>query len=842
MAQQQAFFLAPAEILFNERQKEKEAKPSVRGVRTVKSSSKTVYDCETCGLYKGCRSPKMARFGQGKKKILIIGEAPGSNEDREGKQFVGDSGKYLKTILSEFGINMDVDCVRQNVVRCRPPENRLPQNSEMKSCYPNLLKDIEEVQPHLIICLGEPAIWSVLDVKCVRNLKGASHSQKSGFVNKVHGFVFPYQKFNCWVGCSYHPASVGYNPALENLFIDDMHKILSYVDKPLSRPLDENTNNYLLEDCDCALDVLMDLTNIPEPVATDFETTTISPYDKEAKIHYVSFAKSVDEGFCIWLENPNWSVIEQATVYDALKRFLKSSTPKIIQNFNMEESWSRQHIGTSIENLKMDTMITSHVINCRGGTTGLDFQVFRMTGHQYKNMVNVKDIASQSVEKVVNYNCLDSRYTFMLYEDHSRILNMPGNEQLRWFNDFLTQRLHTLVDLKERGVKVDRTILTGFEEDVKEKTIRFQKDLSNSVAGKKFLEKYETDLNVESPKHLRDLLFGMYGAISSKKTKGGDQSVEGEVLQNILAKSRNTEVKSVVKIILDYKKTTSLRKRVDEYAACLDPNGFLHPEYMMHTAETYRSSASPNVQNMFKHDEELVKFRSCIVPLSGCLFLEADQDALEFKTTGMVSGDPTLILQIKNKMDPHRRWASELYQKQQKDITDEERFNGKNGFVFASIYGALPESIAKIMNLPVEHVIAVQKLFWEEYHYLKEWQNRILTDYQKNGYVEAVTGFRRYGPLTNEQLFNTPIQGPAFHLVLAGIDEANKKMKKEGFRSTIISETHDSVLNNTYYEEVEALMELQTSTFCAKRFEWQRDVPLSISWCMGENYYEMEKC
>jgi DNA polymerase-1 len=310
----------------------------------------------------------------------------------------------------------------------------------------------------------------------------------------------------------------------------------------------------------------------------------------------------------------------------------------------------------------------------------------------------------------------------------------------------------------------------------------------------------------------------MYGAISSKKTKGGDQSVEGEVLQTILTKSRNIEVKSVVKIILDYKKTTSLRKRVEEYASCLDPNGFLHPEYMMHTAETYRSSASPNVQNMFKHDEELVKFRSCIVPLPGCLFLEADQDALEFKTTGMVSGDPTLILQIKNKMDPHRRWASELYQKQQKDITDEERFNGKNGFVFASIYGALPESIAKIMNLPVEHVIAVQKLFWEEYHYLKEWQSRILTDYQKNGYVEAVTGFRRYGPLTNEQLFNTPIQGPAFHIVLAGIDEVNKKMKKEGFRSTIISETHDSVLNNTYYEEVEALMELQTATFCAKRF------------------------
>jgi uracil-DNA glycosylase len=75
--------------------------------------------CGACALYKTCNSPKMEPTGDGRKRILIIGEAPGRTEDDEGRQFCGESGRLLEEKLSMFGINMRKDCWLENAIRCR---------------------------------------------------------------------------------------------------------------------------------------------------------------------------------------------------------------------------------------------------------------------------------------------------------------------------------------------------------------------------------------------------------------------------------------------------------------------------------------------------------------------------------------------------------------------------------------------------------------------------------------------------------------------------------------------------------------------------------------------------
>src|SRR5437016_854966 len=86
-----------------------------------KESISTLPQCESCGLYKKCFTPKMAISGMGKRKVLVIGEAPGENEDREGVQFVGKAGEKLIQHLENIGVSLRSDCWITNANICRPP-------------------------------------------------------------------------------------------------------------------------------------------------------------------------------------------------------------------------------------------------------------------------------------------------------------------------------------------------------------------------------------------------------------------------------------------------------------------------------------------------------------------------------------------------------------------------------------------------------------------------------------------------------------------------------------------------------------------------------------------------
>jgi len=229
----------------------------------------------------------------------------------------------------------------------------------------------------------------------------------------------------------------------------------------------------------------------------------------------------------------------------------------------------------------------------------------------------------------------------------------------------------------------------------------------------------------------------------------------------------------------------------------------VHPCYNLNIADTYRSSANdPNIQNVFKHnvfkhDPELKRFRRCIVPSAGRIILEVDYSGLEVRVIAMASGDVELIRQICEGVDTHRRWASEIYQKPQEEISKDERFQGKNSFVFASFYGAVPDSIARnFPNVPDGHIAKVQEKFWSEFHGVKSWQ---------------------------EQTVRIEIE-----------------LERRGLQSRPIFEIHDSIAIDTVPAEAEEVVELVTEIMVSKRFDWQGDVPLAVEWEVGyPSWYDL---
>ena len=189
--------------------------------------------CKLCGLFKNCNSPKMLPFGNNKKRILVVGEAPGSDEDEEGIQFVGRSGKLLKTSLSDFNINLDDDCVRTNVQQCFVEGNQfIPEKTEF--CYSRLEEQIKEASPQLILCFGREASRRIIENSIV---PGMSKDDAFGL---VQGDVYISRKYNCWVSLNYHPAYILRNDDMLDLFYINLSKGLEHLGKELPELMIDN--------------------------------------------------------------------------------------------------------------------------------------------------------------------------------------------------------------------------------------------------------------------------------------------------------------------------------------------------------------------------------------------------------------------------------------------------------------------------------------------------------------------------------------------------------------------------------------------------------------------------
>jgi len=170
----------------------------------------TVSGCQACGL---CQSRKQTVFGTGhpQARWMLVGEAPGEQEDREGEPFVGRAGQLLDRMLAAVGLTRSEAPPEQqvyiaNVLKCRPPANRNPLPQEVAQCEPFLLRQMALVQPDLILAMGRFAVQSLL--------------KTSEPIGKLRGRVHEVQGVPVVV--TYHPAYLLRNPADKALVWDDL--------------------------------------------------------------------------------------------------------------------------------------------------------------------------------------------------------------------------------------------------------------------------------------------------------------------------------------------------------------------------------------------------------------------------------------------------------------------------------------------------------------------------------------------------------------------------------------------------------------------------------------------
>lgn len=132
-----------------------------------------VRSCTKCALH-GTRTQTVFGVGNRRAQWMFVGEAPGAEEDRQGEPFVGAAGKLLNAMLAALGLTREQVYIA-NVLKCRPPNNRDPQANEVEQCEPHLIRQIELIQPKLIVALGRHAAHSLLKTdQALARLRGQS--------------------------------------------------------------------------------------------------------------------------------------------------------------------------------------------------------------------------------------------------------------------------------------------------------------------------------------------------------------------------------------------------------------------------------------------------------------------------------------------------------------------------------------------------------------------------------------------------------------------------------------------------------------------------------------------
>lgn len=138
---------------------------------TLDEIRKQIADCKKCPLWE-TRTNIVFGGPNPAARVMIVGEAPGKNEDLSGQPFVGVSGKKLDALLEEVGLSRQ-DVFISNVVKCRPPSNRNPKVAEVEECSPYLRNQIRAIKPDVIVCLGNFATQFVMHTdKGVTELRG----------------------------------------------------------------------------------------------------------------------------------------------------------------------------------------------------------------------------------------------------------------------------------------------------------------------------------------------------------------------------------------------------------------------------------------------------------------------------------------------------------------------------------------------------------------------------------------------------------------------------------------------------------------------------------------------
>ena len=571
-------------------------------------------------------------------------------------------------------------------------------------------------------------------------------------------------------------------------------------------------------------------------VCFDTETTHIKSL--EASLVGIAFSWESKKGYYVpFTQNKD----EAQKMLEEFRPFFESeSIEKIGQNLKYDIKVLSNY-GMQVKGPLFDTMIAHYLINPDMrhnmdilAETYLNYSpisIESLIGKKGKNQLSMQQVP---LEKQTEYAVEDADITLQLKQYFKPILEETGTQKL--FNEIEIPLVSVLADMENEGIRLDVNFLKSMSIDMAKEIALFEEKI--------FTEAGET-FNLASPKQLGDILFDKLkiGGPKPKKTKTG-QYATGEEVLGYLAKDHE-----IIQNILEWRQLVKLQSTyVEALPSQVDKNTLrVHTDYMQTVAATGRlSSNNPNLQNIPIRTERGRQIRKAFIARNeDYILLAADYSQIELRIIAALSGEENMIKAFQNNEDIHRSTAAKVFNVPLAEVTKEQRSNAKT-VNFGIIYGVSAFGLSNQTNLNRSESAALIEAYYQTYPRLKAYIHEQIEFARSNGFVETISGRRRYLKDINSanavvrgaaerNAVNAPIQGSAADIIKIAMINIHRKLKEGKFKTKMLLQVHDELVFDAYKEELDAVEKLIKSEM---EQAFVLSVPLVVDMGKGRNWLE----
>jgi len=574
----------------------------------------------------------------------------------------------------------------------------------------------------------------------------------------------------------------------------------------------------------------------------DVETTSLSPM--EAELVGISFC--AEEGMAFYIPV---SGNGGAGLFDTGTGISPGLLKEKLNDLLLDETlWKTGHnikydlivlrnAGIEVRGVDFDTMVASYCLDPARRSHSLDNLALEYCQHRmipYRELFDKKDrekdIRKVPLERLKDYACEDSDYTFRLREILEGMIE--GTEAEKLFRDIEMPLLFSLMDMEIAGIEINRRQLEELQEKIEGKLEDIEKKIYQE-AGEVF--------NIRSNQQLQSILFEKLELPVIRKTKTG-YSTDIRVLEQL------AEEHPIAEMITEHRQ---LSKLLNTYVEVLPQlvnrrTGRIHTSFNQTVTATGRlSSSSPNLQNIPIRSDIGREIRRAFVPQKGCILVDADYSQIELRILAHLSGDPGLINGFRDGADIHTRTASIIFEKPEDQVESSQREAAKT-INYGVIYGQGPRALSSQIGVSFDEAKSFIDDYFEKYSGVRDFIDNCKREAAERSYAETMFGRRRGLENINSDnnrlksfaeriAVNMPIQGTAADMIKIAMINIDKAIHDQKLRSRMILQVHDELVFEVPEEEKKIMIDLVRDEMEAAV---ELKVPLIVSIGSGGNWLE----
>lgn len=682
----------------------------------MKSKRHPLANCEECEWnipeagFADAVGPKNA-------KLIFIGESPGKKEAKTGVPFTGPTGELLTRVLERNGIKRK-DVRLTNAVACHPPYDlgvisTEPPKSVVECCRPRLMAELEGRSTALL--MGNTARRAV------------TGDWKTGIM-KARQQPPTFQKNGPDLIATVHPAACLRNPDSFPSFIKDINKLKSVMsDGPDNIYVNFEPPRYTwYDDVENAELVLKKLWRKYDELVIDIECGV----EKDRDFTHPNELLSVGFGYA---DNRAVVLGTQAVNDPKIQRLLGEllSAKRIICHngkYDLQVLMRLEVLEPESFSLYADTMLASYVLDERPGNHGLKpLSAERLGAPDYEDKIKPyvkggKSYANIPRKLLYKYNAYDCAFTWSLWKQFKEEMDSKA----RKLHDRLCEVSTELIYIELEGVEVDESYLDSLEHDYNIHLDEIADSLSKWIENPRSVQQVSTALDELKVVH---------------NTTGADE------LERIKSTTRNGSNQQIfIERLLEYRKVSKIHGTYIKGTAKRLNQGRIFPTYLVHGTTSGRLAArNPNIHNVPRGST----IKNLFVSAPGNIFIQCDFGQAELRTIAILAKDRYLQEVFKDvTRDIHGEVADVLFGKGKWD--KEDRVRAKS-YVFGSIYGLSPYSIALDYGITELRAFREQQAFFRMIPQTMKWRKQVLQSVLKNGrFMETPYGRKRRFMLITE--------------------------------------------------------------------------------------------